>query len=56
MKDFIDGVRVALVADGNGEKVPAPSELSDREWRADPQDGLRPLKSIRDDWKGSGRE
>jgi len=35
-------------ADGNGLKGPTPSELSDREWRADPSDGLRPLAHIRD--------
>lgn len=34
-------------ADGNGEKIPAPAELHDREWRADPSDGLRPLKRVR---------
>lgn len=34
-------------ADGNGIKVPVPSEQSDRVWRADPTDGLRPLKEIR---------
>lgn len=34
-------------ADGDGVKVPAPAELHDRGWRADPSDGLRPLKSVR---------
>jgi len=33
--------------DGSGKKKPAPAELHDREWRADPEDGLRPLKSVR---------
>lgn len=32
---------------GSGIKEPVPSELSDRDWRADPSDGLRPLKIIR---------
>ena len=32
---------------GSGLKEPVPSELSDRSWRADPSDGLRPLKKIR---------
>jgi len=36
-------------ADGAGEKVPAPSELADRNWRADPEDGLRPLRKLRAD-------
>ena len=35
------------LADGTGDKVPSPAELSDREWRADPSDGLRPLKATR---------
>ena len=43
----ISEVEKGLVADGNGVKVPVPSELSDRLWRADPADGLRPLKEIR---------
>lgn len=34
-------------AAGSWEKVPNPEELSDREWRADPSDGLRPLKHKR---------
>jgi sialic acid synthase SpsE len=35
------------LADGTGEKKPSPAELPDREWRADPTDGLRPLKATR---------
>jgi sialic acid synthase SpsE len=46
----IRDVEHALGADGNGIKEPSPSELSDREWRADPFDGLRPLQSIRNQW------
>jgi sialic acid synthase SpsE len=34
-------------ADGHGEKTPSPAELPDREWRADPLDGLRPLQETR---------
>jgi len=34
--------------DGNGIKEPTQSELPDRDWRADPEDGLRPMKHIRD--------
>lgn len=37
-------------SDGNGEKVPTPAELTDREWRADPADGLRPLSIVRKVW------
>lgn len=44
-------VRMALTADGNGVKEPVPAELPDRMWRADPSDGLRPMKSIRNTWR-----
>ena len=43
----IEQVRKATAADGTGVKEPVPAELPDRMWRADPSDGLRPLKSIR---------
>ena len=36
-----------LPMDGDGLKGPAPVEQADREWRADPSDGLRPLKGLR---------
>jgi len=45
-------IRESLVADGGGFKGPQPSELSDREWRADPVDGMRPLKHVRFAYKG----
>jgi len=45
-------IRESFVADGTGFKGPQPSELSDREWRADPSDGMRPLKNIRLAYKG----
>ncbi|HEY2069383.1 MAG TPA: N-acetylneuraminate synthase family protein [Rhizomicrobium sp.] len=44
-------IRESFVADGTGFKGPQPSELSDREWRADPSDGMRPLLHVRADWK-----
>ena len=34
--------------DGSGKKTPMAAEQKDRDWRADPEDGLRPLKKIRD--------
>jgi len=40
------------VMDGTKAKQPAPVELADRDWRADPSDGLRPLKPIRKTWNG----
>jgi len=43
----IDDVRVAMRADGDGLKVPAPREEEERCWRADPVDGLRPLAAYR---------
>ena len=49
----IRDVENGFVADGNGIKEPVPSELPDRLWRADPSDGLRPMKEIRAQWKGS---
>jgi N-acetylneuraminate synthase len=44
-------IREGLRADGGGFKGPVAAELSDREWRADPADGLRPLRHIRDAWQ-----
>jgi sialic acid synthase SpsE len=44
-------IRESAVADGTGFKGPQPSELSDRDWRADPADGMRPLRQIRAAWK-----
>ena len=50
IKPVIDLIRQAALAEGTGEKVPGQAELSDREWRADPVDGLRPLLSMRKRW------
>lgn len=44
-------IKESLVADGTGFKGPQPSELSDREWRADPSDGMRPLRHVRAVWE-----
>jgi N-acetylneuraminate synthase len=46
-------IRESLVADGQGFKGPQPSELADRDWRADPVDGMRPLRQIRAMWEGA---
>jgi len=48
--DVIETVNIGLLADGHGKKLPVPAEISERKWRADPSDGLRPLKEIRDNW------
>jgi N-acetylneuraminate synthase len=45
-------IRESFIADGQGFKGPQPSELADRDWRADPKDGMRPLKKIRATYKG----
>lgn len=44
-------IREAMLADGSGFKGPQPSELDDRDWRADPADGMRPMRHIRATWK-----
>ena len=47
IESVIKQVRQAEDADGTGIKEPSSSELPDRLWRTDPSDGLRPFKSIR---------
>lgn len=49
--EVIQNVKKGQEADGDGIKQPVPSELSDRLWRADPSDGLRPLRIVRDQLK-----
>jgi sialic acid synthase SpsE len=44
-------IRESIAADGDGFKEPQPSERDDRAWRADPSDGMRPLKSLRAVWE-----
>jgi N-acetylneuraminate synthase len=51
MAPVIALVRAGERADGTGFKEPLPSELPDRDWRADPSDGMRPLKHIRRSWR-----
>lgn len=48
IKGVIDELAIAFEADGTGVKEPVPAELPDREWRADPSDGLRPFRSLRE--------
>lgn len=47
IKVVIQTVQAGYHADGNGQKEPAPSEITEREWRADPGDGRRPLLHLR---------
>jgi len=46
-------IREGERADGAGFKEPVAAELPDREWRADPADGLRPLRHVRANWKAA---
>jgi sialic acid synthase SpsE len=46
----IGRIRQGFLADGTGFKEPVAAELADREWRADPSDGLRPFKHVRASW------
>lgn len=46
----IAACRLGAVLDGDGAKRPQACELADREWRADPSDGLRPLRATRARW------
>lgn len=47
----IKGTKSISLMDGTGVKKPTPVELPDRVWRADPSDGLRPFKEIRETWQ-----
>lgn len=47
----IVGIRTSLEADGDGVKQATKAEVHDRDWRADPVDGLRPLADTREKWK-----
>jgi sialic acid synthase SpsE len=49
MRQVIAAVRTGMLAEGDGQVGPALSEVKEREWRADPEDGLRPLRATRMD-------
>lgn len=53
MQPVIAAVKSGFIADGSGEVGTANCELDEREWRADPLDGLRPLKTARTRLKAS---
>jgi len=46
--NVIKMVKEATVSEGNGNITPTNSELFERQWRADPSDGLRPLLTTRE--------
>lgn len=50
IKQVIALVEDGFISDGHSDKKPTPAELPDRDWRADPADGLRPLKKLRQQW------
>ena len=52
IKKLIKEVNNSEIFDGFFKKVPMKSEENDRDWRADPSDGLRPLKKIRNSYNG----
>ena len=47
IEEVIRNVRRGYETDGTGQKRPVEAEIADRDWRADPEDGLRPIKRIR---------
>ena len=48
MANVIDLCLQGQVADGSNEKnEPLETENAERQWRADPQDGLRPMMPLR---------
>lgn len=50
--EVIRTTRDGELAQGNGIKTFTPGETDERLWRADPADGLRPLKSVRTHFSG----
>jgi N-acetylneuraminate synthase len=50
MGETIEQVRTGLLAEGRASKQPASIESEERAWRADPTDGLRPLRPLRAVW------
>ncbi len=51
----IEEVSEGIGADGRGVKAPVSTEQDDRDWRADPSDGLRPLRRVRGQWEPEKR-
>ena len=47
IEEVIKNVNIGLISDGDGNIIPSKSEKKEKNWRADPSDGLRPLKFIR---------
>ncbi len=54
MRETIAQVRTGLVAEGRAAKKPTATETDERAWRADPAEGLRPLRPLRAHWSPVG--
>ena len=52
ISDVIKNINSGFIADGDGIFEPSPSEMPDRDWRADSSDGLRPLIKVRKSFNG----
>lgn len=48
--ETIQQIRAGFLAEGDGHKRPSEIEQEERTWRADPSDGLRPLRRLRHTW------
>ncbi|MBB85572.1 MAG: N-acetylneuraminic acid synthase [Deltaproteobacteria bacterium] len=55
IQETIAQVRTGFRAEGHGDKRPSDVESEERSWRADPSDGLRPLRSLRHQWSPLAR-
>ncbi|MGB0619680.1 MAG: N-acetylneuraminate synthase family protein [Myxococcota bacterium] len=55
MQETIARVRTGFRAEGHGDKRPSDVESEERSWRADPSDGLRPLRPLRHQWSPLAR-
>ena len=47
IRSVIESCRAVAEMDGIGQGRPALCEMSERDWRADPSDGLRPMMEVR---------
>lgn len=47
IQPVIQQINDGFISDGGGEKIFSENEIKEREWRADPSDGLRPFKHLR---------
>jgi N-acetylneuraminate synthase len=56
MAELIRHVRAGARAEGDGVKRAAESERTERLWRTDPRDGLRPFREVRAAFKGDDRD